>query len=298
MERKYLYQTTALKRTIKGQKEVQNVYDGIVVSIKDSTDGGRIRVRVIDLDKDIIDGELRYAYPLLPKFLHQMPIEGELVRILIPDINKPQSGRLWTGSVISQPHKISYDNNITATSTTNLNFVNPDKAPSTYPEAKGIYPNPRDIGLIGRNNTDIILSELNSESSVELRAGKHILNNNLKLNNLNPATIKIVYEPRTGTTPTISTNLIMADRIAIISHNGIPKFKAAQLDSKDRDRIFNEGHPLGRGDVIVEAFEVLRNAMINHIHNGNAVPPNKSGSVVDLEKIDFNQILQKNIVIN
>ena len=64
------------------------------------------------------------------------------------------------------------------------------------------------------------------------------------------------------------------------------------------DEIFRKGHPLGRGDVIVEALELLRKAIIQHIHPYSGVPADKSNIIIDLEKIDFTKILQKNIVIN
>ena len=159
-----------------------------------------------------------------------------------------------------------------------------------------MYPNIADIGIIGRKNTDIILRE----RDLELRAGQHELDNNLKLNKTNPASVRLSFDEVTGTTSvqTISSNVIIADRIALISHDGIPKFKAAELDATDRNKIFAEAHPLGRGDVIVDALEILRKAIIQHIHPYSGVPLDKSGIVIDLEKINFNQILQKNIVIN
>lgn len=292
IEKKTILQSDPYKRDINKQKDVRNVYWGEVVSIDDPTDGGRIRVRIADLDNKTPNENLPYAYPLIPKHFHIYPQVGEVVRIILEDVNYPQRSRFWMGSVISQPHKIGYDNIYTALSTTNLAVTAPEKAPSTYPEAKGVYPNIEDIALVGRENTDLILRE----RDVELRAGKHEYDNNLVLNKKNPASVRLLFEQISGKTQ--SSVVTMADKIAFISHEGIPKFKAAQIDEKEREEIFATGHPLGRGDVIVEALEILRKAIIQHIHPYSGLPSDKSGVIIDLEKIDFTQILQRNIVIN
>lgn len=294
IEKKRILQSDPYKRDVNKQKEVRNVYWGEVVSIDDPTDGGRIKVRIGDLDNKTPNENLPFAYPLLPKHFHIYPQVGEVVRIILEDVNYPQRSRFWIGSVISQPQKIGYDNIYTALSTTNLAVTAPEKAPSTYPDAKGIYPNMEDIALIGRENTDLILRE----RDVELRAGKHNFDDNLTLNKKNPASVRLVFEQATGSTETRSSVVTMADKIALITHDGIPKFKAAQIDETERNEIFTKGHPLGRGDVIVEALEILRKAIIQHMHPYSGVPADKSGIIIDLEKVDFTKILQRNIVIN
>lgn len=293
-EKKKVIQSDPYKRNINTQNNVRNVYWAEVTSIDDDTDGGRIRARIADLDKNTPDENLPYAYPLLPKFFHAYPKVGEVVRIIIEDVEYPQRSRYWMGSVISQLQKIRYDDRFSALSTTNLASTAPDKAPSQYPNAIGIFPNIEDIALIGRENTDLILRE----RDVELRAGKHEFDDNLTLNKKNPASVRLVFEQKTGNTETISSSITMADKIALISHDGIPKFKAAQIDQKERNEIFSTGHPLGRGDVIVDALELLRKAILQHIHPYSGVPADKSGIVIDLEKVDFTRILQRNIVIN
>ena len=155
----------------------RTIYYGTVVSIDDETDGGRIKVRIPDLDNKISDNELPWSYPLLPKFFHIYPQKGEIVRIFLEDIQFPMRSRFWLGSVISQLHKIEYDDNLTALSTTNYGIVAPDVAPSKIPESEGVFPRKTDIAIIGRVNTDIILRN----NEVHIRAGKHENNNILKL---------------------------------------------------------------------------------------------------------------------
>lgn len=273
----------------------RTIYYGTVVSIDDETDGGRIKVRIPDLDNKISDNELPWSYPLLPKFFHIYPQKGEIVRIFLEDIQFPMRSRFWLGSVISQLHKIEYDDNLTALSTTNYGIVAPDVAPSKIPESEGVFPRKTDIAIIGRVNTDIILRN----NEVHIRAGKHENNNILKLNTKNPAEINLNFEPnQTGNNDYYSNIVITSDKIAIISHNGIPQFKASNVTQEDRVRIFNEGHPMVRGDVLVEALRVIRDALVNHIHGYSALPAEKTEIINKLEKLEFELMLQKNIVIN
>ena len=273
----------------------RTIYYGEVISIVDDTDGGRIKVRVPDLDNKTGDDDLPWCYPMLPKYFHIFPQVGEIVRIFLEDIKFPEKSRFWLGSVISQPQKIGFDSKFTALSTTNLGLTAPEKAPSTYPDAVGVFPLKSDVALVGKINTDVILRV----NEVHIRAGKHENDNVLKLNTKNPAEISMIYEPQTGTENEYYSNtIIMSDKIALISHNGNPQFKAARLTSEDRHRIFEEGHPIARADVLIEALEVIRTALINHIHGYSGLPADKTAVIKKLEEIQFEAILQKNIVTN
>ena len=273
----------------------RTIFYGEVMSITDDTDGGKIQVRIPELDNNTANNDLPWSYPLLPKFFHVYPQVGEMVRILIEDTKFPERSRFWLGSIISQPQKIGFDSKFTALSTTNLGLTRPEKAPSTYPDANGVYPTKDDVAIVGKVNTDIIL-RLNE---VHLRAGKHENDDVLKLNTENPATIDMVFEPLENSDGSYYSNtIIQSDKIALITHDGEPRFKAARVTAEDRVRIFDEGHPIARADVLVEALEVIRVALINHIHPYSGVAADKTAILKKLEELQFEQILQKNVVTN
>jgi len=279
-----------------GQTDIvtRTIYYGEVTSIEDPTDGGRIKTRIAGLDNRTANIDLPWCYPLMPKFFHVYPQVGEMVRIFIEDIKYPERSRFWLGSIISQPHKIGFDSTYTALSTTNMTLIVPEPAPTTFPDADGIYPLKTDVAIIGKVNTDIILRI----NEVHIRAGKHENDNVLKLNVKNPAEISLIYEQKKESDTYYTNTIITSDKIALISHSGIPQFKAVRLESKDRERIFKEGHPVARGDVLVEALNIIRNALINHIHGYLNLPADKNAIINNLEKINFESILQKNIVTN
>ena len=296
-ERNHIHQSDAFQRNVGNtEKGIKNIYYGEVESIEDDTDGGRIKVRIRELDSKATKINLPWCYPIEPKYFHVYPQVGEMVRVFIEDLMYPQRSRFWMGPIISQLQNISFDRSYTSLATTNINFTKPLAAISTFPDAKGVFPTKEDIGLIGKNNTDVILRV----RDVEIRAGKHLIrddeNDEYKLNKTNPASIRATFDLSGETT--ISSSIIMGDKIALIAHDGIPKFKAAEVDREERNNIFNQAHPLGRGDVIVDALELLRKAIVQHIHGYPGLPADKSGILIDLEKVDFNNLLQKNILIN
>jgi len=273
-------------------KVTRTIYYAEVISIDDPTDGGRIKARIDFFDNEVLNEDLPWAYPLIPKFFHAYPKVGEIVRIFIEDIRYPKRSRFWMGSVISQPHKINFDSIYTAQSTTDMALTNPEKAPSTFPDAEGVFPKKTDIALVGRKNTDIILRN----NEIHIRTGKHFDGEPLKLNILNPSTFSQVFEEDDGDFR--SSTVVLSDKIALISHDGNPKFRASELDKEDRDDIFERGHPLARADVLVKAMNIMRNAIIQHIHGYATIPPDKNDVINELENINFEAIIQKNIVIN
>jgi len=291
-DKKILQKSDPYKR-IGGEDNVtRTIYYGEVVSTTDPTDGGRIKVRINRFDTNISNDNLPWSFPLIPKFLHVYPKTGEMVRVFIEDISYPERGRFWVGSVISQPHKIGYESIYGAQSTTDMALVSPDKAPSTFPESKGVFPDKNDIALIGRKNNDIVFRE----NQTELRTGKHENDEILKLNVKNPASLSQTFEDIDD--EFISSTILMSDKIALISHDGIPKFKSARVDKEERMRIFERGHPMVRGDVVAEILKLYRKVLINHVHPYSSLPADKNALIKELEKIDIESILQKNLVIN
>jgi hypothetical protein len=291
-DKKYIQQSKSSygSKELNEQEPIRTIYFAAVVSIDDKLDGGRIRVRIPDIDNDITDGNLSFCYPILPKFFWNYPKVGEVVRIFIEDTRYPQKGRHWMGSVISQPQKIKKDDQLTALSTTGLKTQPAEQSISTQPEAIGVFPDLDDIGIVGRDNVDLILRE----RELELRVGKHLFNNVLKINRKNPATLRMNFEDEGSR----SSAILQADKIALLSHAGNPKFKVLDMDVKERDRIFKEAHPAVFGDILSEILKVYRRAILTHLHGYSGIPADKSNAISDLEKLNIDSMLSDNIVIN
>lgn len=270
------------------------IYWGEVISIDDEYESGNIQVRIAELDNLVDDINLPKAYPLLPKFLNINPKKGEIVRIILENPDTPQRGRMWIGSVISQLQYIEYEDLLTALSTTHLGNLKPSPSIKTYPDAKNVFPDREDVALIGRKNNDIILKE----NKTLIRTGKHVDGDIYKLNKINPSFIEMSFDRKNDKGDIVSENIIMADKIALISHDGIPKIRPFDIDDTLKEKIFSELSPLVRGNKLVKILELFRQFLLEHVHPYNALPPDPSGKYLDLQKLNFESILQKNIVIN
>lgn len=271
----------------------KHIYWGEVVSVDDEYEGGSIKVRIKEVDNHIKDSELADAYPLIPKFLHIYPQKGEAVRVLIENPETPQKGRFWVGSVISQIHKLQFEDVYSGLSTSSLNIINPEKSIKTYPDAKGVFPNINDIAILGRNNSDIILKD----NKILIRVGKHLDGDVYKYNKENIGLIKMSFN-RKSNGKNISETFIMSDKIALLTHKGEPSIKEYEITDSNIDKIYEELHPLPKGDVLVEYLDIMKNIILTHVHPYNGMPVDSSANVLKLQKVDFKKMLQKNILIN
>lgn len=117
--------------------------------------------------------------PLLPYFVNQVPKNGESVMIFYYNNNsKTSKNKFYMIGTYSSPATINYENHSSSNTNLDSGSLNSTKnLPSiknedgTYKEesTKGVFVEPVDISLNGRNSADIILKE----DELLLRAGKH-----------------------------------------------------------------------------------------------------------------------------
>ena len=172
------------------------LYFGEVVDIDDEFESRTIKVRIPDFDTRIINTvDLPPCYPLFPAFYHFVPKVGERVVVLMDrvynaDAKVNQEKRYYLGVSISQPQNINFDPfYYTAASNEADGWVQRDTPISEIPEAKGTYLEKDEVGIVGRDNTDVILKD----SEVLIRAGKHEKDDVTAFNRKDPAYIQIRY---------------------------------------------------------------------------------------------------------
>jgi hypothetical protein len=196
-------------------------YYGIVISVDDPYNAGRIKVRLEGIDNDVPaplslkdpeEGGLPWCEPLLPKFINVIPKVNEVVKVAVFDFRNKKVRREYVGPVIAQmrppdalnspffPTKYKVDNG----NSYNGNWLlNKNSSDGDWK----IYSNKDDIALTGRRNTDFILRNKEYYDEVILRAGKieyndiinnqasqnptNVLGGNFNLNRKNPAYITV-----------------------------------------------------------------------------------------------------------
>lgn len=323
--------------TVKSARGEKNLYDGLerfeqisfgeVVSVNDPTYLGRIKVRIKGSrakggDDGIADKDLSWCFPLIPKFLSTQPKPKEAVVILMLKKDRQHTDRMYVGPIISQPDLLNFDPYyVTALAGFSFGSQAPNVSVATIPELNGVFPNPEDVSIQGRYNTDI--TQRNNE--VIIRAGKFetITPNkdnpfSFKFNSKTQAYIQIkndvVTVNKTDTTAEergTVTNIV-ASKINLLTHkDGSPRFNITDqndfITDEELAKIFESAHQLPFGDVLLEYLKLMKDAIFGHVHNGNGNPStdltasgNKQPLAVfkakagDLE----NKMLSKNIRIN
>lgn len=305
----------------------KTISGGIVVSVTDPKQLGRIKVRIKGSpnkggDDGTTDDNLPWAFPLLPKHIWVQPKKDEAVLIFLMDENKPTADRLYMGPINSQPQLLNFDPfNFSAWAGFSFGSQDANIAVNTLPTIKGVFPDPQDISIQGRFNTDIT----QKVNEVVIRAGKfEVITTNkdnpypFKFNTKtqgyiqikNDATLTQKTEEKEAEKGSVTN--IVSNKINLLTHkDGSPRFKLTNSDNLISDdellKIIDEAHQLPFGDVLLEYLKLMKEALYSHVHNGNGNPAtdltvsgNKQGlasfkkKAEDLEK----SMLSRNIRIN
>jgi hypothetical protein len=265
---------------------------------KVSDDGNmKLKVFIRGVDRpDIKEDDLEWAECFLPRMLSVCPKVGETVKIILMDTNNPFTQREWVGPVISQPEKIKEDPFFfTGLAGKVGGLLKLGRSIKTIPEAQGIYPGPDDVSLLGRDNSDIILKQ----EEVLIRAGKHIIDNPLKLNEINPAYIslrvlkpsdleknenKTATEKELNLTEDRTDTVIVSNKIFLIGRDSNSKVIKPILTKEDHLKLEDNLHPVVYGDVLYDFMVIMRQWIKSHIHVGDRLGPDPSGSTIKLEE--------------
>ena len=259
------------------------------------------------------------CFPLIPKHLNLIPKVGEMVLVMAKSYDERFDDRFYVGPIISSLTKLGKDTSTTALSNLSDGITSPTEEISKIPLARGVYENQQNVVIQGRGSTDII----QRSDEILLRSGKFVLNDRLKFNSVNPAYIQIksdfnYSEDENSESKRISVTNVVSNKINLLTYNGSPNLSSFQgltkvnkktgvaeyIDDNKLKEILEQAHPLVFGDLLLEYLILLKNALLNHVHNGNG---NKATDIIPSSSIyDINQkaerlekaMLSKNIRIN
>lgn len=281
-----------------------------VISVDDSFESGRIKVKLYPEDSRRDVGDIPYAYNLLPKMFTVLPKVGETVLVLLTTSGDGFSNRYYIGPVISQIPKMEYDGHFSG-SLSNFpdSLVKPKVAHTLITEAKGAFGDKEDVTIYGRKGTDIILKE----NDIRVRAGARLDSNNKigkEFNRLNPAYLKLKYSD----TPTIvttkngeeikysSTATLVADQISLIANNASNYFNTTDnvdlISDDEMKKIIETAHVLPYGDVLVEFLKYFLKMFKEHAHPYPGMPTILPSGNEGFFNYDLDKILSKNVRIN
>lgn len=271
----------------------------------DEFDGDRIKARIKGIDDHLETKELPLAFPLMPKFYNVKPKIGETVIIMKFQSENDFENRLYVGPIISQPQKLGKDNHLfSSQSLLDTGYSEPEQTPSNIPEARGVYPNPQDVAIQGRGNTDMIFKK----NEVLIRSGKFVEGDRLSFNEKNPGYIQIRNNATVGQTENDEdrkgtvTNIV-ASKINLLTHeNGEPRFNLANrekmISDSELETILEDAHPIVFGDRLKEFFELLKTYIKNHVHPYHGMVPDETDTVKRIMNFNLDNLLSKNVKAN
>ena len=271
----------------------KSIYIGEVLAIDEEFDTTRIKVRIREsgLDNKVSDADLPYAYPLLDKTQHNLPLVGQGVLIILADVSEPQANRYWISRLIPQLQDIDGRQYLQSTAGLDRGYSGFKKSMYKMPDAKGILPGFKDVALLGKQNADLILSD----TKFTLRAGKTEINDKLTLNKKNPAIIdgQLFTEKSDGSDAT-SFNTMLSDVNLMLSHKDAENY-GYDITKDTLKLALEKAYSIPRSEPLIEFLELFLNAFINHVHPYSNIPPVKN--TVENNKLlefDRNKILSKN----
>lgn len=281
-----------------------------VISVDDNTDSNRIKVRLDSEDAGIPDAKLPYVIPLLPQMLHIKPKKGEAVLVLTAIANEGNSQRYYIGPVISQINQMYNEPMHDALSQYESAMSKKEPAQTAdVNKTKGAVPKDDEIAIIGRKNTDIIISD----DDLRIRAGAkkvdELQKNTFSFNSDTPAYIKLKYHPDglENIEKCNSTATIVADKINLIGNmkgqNDKRPYDMSNtdefIDDENMSKLIESAHRVPYGDLLVDFLKLFRNAFLNHTHRismmSPVIDPNYSKPLSDY---DMDKMLSDSVRVN
>ena len=284
---------------------------------KDCLDGTRIKA-VIDGDNPRNIASIPWAAPLLPKVFQSIPKVGEAVIIITAQMGDKDSQRFYIGPIIPQPQYFEKSPKKNATSMLQTAETTPLAAISNFAVTEGSFPSNEDIAVIGRGGEDIVLkyNSSTSDSEVDIRAGIRqratsssddaIRDKLVVFNTETPTYIQL--KNKNGIAPKHDASSlvnIVGEKVNIMSTQD-SDVSASITDNKElvksseADNIMDKLHQVPKGDTLIEFLEVLRQAVLLHVHPwlGMEQCGDHGGYINKLKDYDLQSLLSDHVRIS
>ena len=139
------------------------------------------------------------------------------------------------------------------------------------------FPKTEDIAIYGRKDTDIILSD----DDIRIRSGARLYDEStptlVNFNKRSPSFIKLKYYPNELLNGVKSTATIVADKINLISPQGLPFFNVTDtnegISDEEMKKIIEKAHKLPYGDELIEFLCYFLKMFKSHTHKYHNMPP-------------------------
>ena len=301
-----------------GNQSSRNIYPAIVISSEDPLGMKRIIARIITLDengndkggrdRDTPDNELPFCVPMMPNHFHIIPIEGEMVYILLENPSDNSAPRYYMGSQINSPFKLKFQSYEEANRVFKNTDFNLNKNKDSNVESSVTLPRVGDIALQGRTDADLILRP----REVYLVAGKFD-KGTTNINKTTPSNLQLVQlenpeenDDGEELIPIYSQANLTSTNINLYSIRG--KFRDAGIgefeineDLKSFGDLADTLHPAVLGDELIKLLDLIVTVLLTHIHTPQLpLLPTPESNLISSYTVEGNlqRIISNHIRIN
>lgn len=273
-----------------GNNSNKNLYAAMVVNTTDPLEQNRIQVRIVSVDnegiifggkdRDKLNENLVWCFPLLPEFFHVRPIpeqrnsdgkiisEGEMVWVILENPADESAPRYWIGPIVSSQLKLKFQKFSEAYGITKITQFNTNQLTNSNRRVSELLPQQSDVAVQGRDDADLILKP----RQLILTAGK-FKPNSIDPNDISPSNIKLTQfdNNKIGPLKTFSQANIQSSNINIYSPIGkfrdqnISKFEVSE-NLKSFGDLANSLHPAVFGDELIKLLDLIITVLLTHIH--------------------------------
>jgi hypothetical protein len=303
-----------LEHTKTNLSAMKNLYPAIVVDEADPTEQGRLVARIVSLDevgevnggrdRNISDGKLQFAVPLMPGFIHMRPLPGEMVFLLMENPSDITAPRYWIGPVLTSQLKLRYQTYRDALRVFDKTSFNLNQQLLSRSEPSLGLPERSDVALQGRDDTHIILRP----KEIFIAAGL-FRPDTLKANLEHPSFLRmkqIVNTDEKAELKRYSMAEMTSTVVNIYSPRG--KFRENSLEQfednkelKELGELANKLHPTVFGDELVKLLDLMIRIILTHVHTPQApLAPNPNSKQLSNYTVtgELQRLLSKHVRVN
>lgn len=242
-------------------------------------------------DRFLEDGDLPWCFPLLPPGL--LPKRGELVRVFLPDPAQPLRERYWIGPFFTDwQHSIGQSFPGRTYTTSDRNWTQQTGGVRNRAADDSRYPHvehPERVHQLTRGSSDAVFTS----SGAYLRSARHEWGDPNAPNRSNPGLVGVIADVATKK----NVGLIRGEVVALLTQ-GLQAADPLAPTHAEVLAAVAQAHPLAFADVLAEQLEIMRQAIVEHVHPG----PGKAGVPGEafrrLRELDFTKLGNKNLVGN
>jgi hypothetical protein len=204
---------------------------------------------------------------------------GEMVFIILENPDQNTSTRFWVGPIMTSKYKLNFQSYSEAVKILDYTNHPSNQNVETIPSKSRVWPTKSDVGLMGRNDSQILLRPREVHLSAGIfKKGTYEANEEhpsyiqLKQVDLNPSSSPTdIQRFSHSQINAVSTNINLVSPRGKFRDVSLKKFEN-NPDLESLGELAERLHPAVFGDELVKLIDLIIKYLLNHIHTPQSPP--------------------------